>query len=340
MLEDVHRKLTDPVLISAPLINGVCVGAHVFAGIPFNASAYGNCTSFQDASAGNLGKCGDLNLALDGQRNSDPVCHARAPLGGDCHVAYTQAGESLQYSFYVNNNDPKAVFNIVLRMAANTRRTVRVVIENGSKPITKDLIVDGNGFLNFKDFMWERVQFPKHGLQNILVEFIDGQTNFCNIRVEETTTDLNKTLVIPFNASAQKYITFYELSPQERLGTCGSGPVDSQPTRDKTCNDRGSNCTIAWVEAGEQVTYLVNNPNKVSMRYNVTLRLASSYNKHRRVMLQVEGYTATYTLYSSGRGAQAFDDATASFITFPQGQSRLFVTFVDKQVNMCSITIQ
>lgn len=342
LLEDVHhRKVTGGKHTSAPLIDGVCLGAHVYSRVPFSASAYDNCTSFHESSAENLGGCGDPNLALDADHTNDHVCHARAPAGSDCYVAYTQRDESLQYSFYVNKGDHvnNAVFNIILRLAAKSSRTVRVDIDSGGKHLTKDLVVAGTGANNFKDVMWEGVQFPNRGLQNVLVEFIDGQTNFCNIQVEETTADSDKTLVIPFNASAQKYISFYEPSSHERTGTCGSGPVDSLPTSDQVCNDRGSDCTIAGTKAGDQLIYLVNNPNQVSMRYNVTLRLASS-KQNRHVMLQLEGEHSTYKVHTSGRGMQAFDDATASLITFPPGPSRLFVTFVDKQINMCSITIQ
>lgn len=320
---------------------GDCVGPATFLSIPFTASAYDVCTFFQEASEAKFGICGDSNLALDGQPNDDPVCQARAGVGGECHVAFTEPGEWLEYSFNINEEDhsDRAVFNVVLRMAAETRRTVRVVIDNGGDTISKDVVIEGTGFFDFKDVMWERIRIPGRGPERIFVQFIDGLTNFCSIRVEETTLLLEKELQIPFHADAQKYISFYELSPETRSGTCGPGAVDSQPTKDKTCNDRGSQCNIGWTEAGEHVIYLIRNPSEKPTKHDVTLRLAS-LRSGRRVMFQIEGQTETYMFRASGQGYQEFQDFTESDITFPPGQSRLIVTFVDRRVNMCSISVQ
>lgn len=343
----------DDVAIPSPLVGrgystralsdnyGDCIGSATFLGIPFSASAYDACTFFRDASEAKFGICGDPNSALDAQPNNDRVCQARAGVGGECHVAFTAPGEYLEYSFNVNTEDhsERAVFNIVLRLAANTRRTVRVIVDNGGDTISRDLIVEGTGFFDFQDVMWERVRIPGRGPERIFVEFVDGLTNFCSIRVEETTLYLDKELEIPFHASAQTYISFYEKTPETRSGTCGPGPVDSQPTQDEICNERGSQCNIGWTEDGEQLIYLIKNPSIVPTQHDVTLRLAS-LRSGRRVLLQIEGYEETYMFRASGKGYQAFEDFTATGVTFPPGSSRLIVTFVDRRVNFCSLSIQ
>jgi hypothetical protein len=341
------RKLTseeEEARASSPaFVHGDCVGPATFLGIPFTASAYDVCTSFKDDSEAKFGICGDPNLALDGQPNDDPVCQARAGVGGECHVAFTAPGEWLEYSFNINEEDhsDRAVFNVVLRVAANRRRYIRVTLDNGGNLLHQLLVVEGTGFFDFHDVMWERVRIPGRGPERIFVEFVDGLTNFCSIRVEETTLLLEKELEIPFHADAQHYISFYEKSPETRSGTCGPGAVDSQPTQDKICNDRGSQCNIGWTEAGEQVIYLIQNPSSddTPTQHNVTLRLASHRNR-RRVMFQVEGQDETYMVRAKGNGYQNFDDLKVANVTFPPGQSRLIVTFVDRRVNMCSLSIQ
>ena len=253
-------------------LGGDCDGAETFGSIPFTASAYDACTSFHEKSAEKYGVCGDADLALDGQPNDDAVCRAR---GGQCHVAFTEPGEWLEYSFSVENENPRAVFNIVARVASKQPRDFLIEIDNGGDVLQKTLTAPGKGFFSFEDVVWERVRIPGRGPERIFVEFIDGLTNFCSLRVEETSLRYDKTLTIPFDASAQTYISFVENSPDQRSGHCGPGPVDSQPTSDPICNQRGGYCNIGWTEAGEEVIYEIYNDQAATVNKDVTLRLAS-----------------------------------------------------------------
>lgn len=254
-------------------VAGDCRNTATFLGIPFSASAYDVCSFFFDTTSEKYGICGDPTSALDSQPNNDTICLARAGIKGDCHVAFTAPGEYIEYSFNIDENEhsERAVFNIILRVAAKQRRTVRVIIDNGGDYITQDLEVEGTGFSDFQDVIWERVRIPGRGPERIFIEFVDGMVNFCNLRVEETTLILDKKLVIPFDKSSDYYVSFYERTPEIRMGTCGPGPVDAQPTSDPICNQRGSYCNIAWTEYNEHLIYWVENPNSEPSTHAVTL---------------------------------------------------------------------
>lgn len=319
----------------ATRISGDCVAPTVFPSIPFSAGAYDACTYFLDKSEEQFGNCGDLDTALDGQPNDDPVCDVR---GGSCHVAFTEPGEYLEYSFNIREEQhfERAVFNIVLRLAAIQPRRVKVIIDNRGDTLSRILTISGKGYFEFEDVLWERVRIPQRGPERIFVEFIDGGINFCSITVEETTLRSGKNLQIPFDANIQRYISFLELS-DERFGKCGPGAVDSQPTSDPICNSRGSFCNVGWTEAGEQLIYLVDNPADGPQEYDVTLRLAS-LRSDRRISAQMEGYGDVVVFTAPGLGYRNYEDATRKLL-IPPGQNRLILTFLDKRINVCTISI-
>jgi hypothetical protein len=317
-------------------VYGECTEPTTFASIPFTASAYDACTFFHDKSLEKFGGCGDEDLPLDGQPNDDPVCDVR---GGQCHVAFTEPGEYLEYSFTApDTHGSDYVFNIVARVASARPRRFRLEIDNGGDYISKTLTTSGKGFRVFEDLMWERVQIPGSGPERIFVHFVDGETNFCSLRIEPTTTYVDKALKIPFDASAQRYITFIEKSP-ERFGSCGPGFVDSQPTSDSVCKQRGGDCNIGWTESGEQVTYLVVNGSKAAQK-NVILRVAS-LSRGRKMSVELEGYPETvYKFETPGKGYQVYQDFTWSKVNFPAGKSRLIVKFLNTGINMCSLSVK
>lgn len=319
-----------------------CPGIPSFLSIPFTGSAYDSCIAFHDKSEGNLGDCGYEddgweNAALDGQRNTDPVCAARY---GECHVAFTEPGEYLEYAFEApDTHGPKYVYNIILRVASSRSRRILVSIDNGGNPISKTLTAPAKGFAKFEDLVWERVQIPRTGPERIIVEFLDGFTNFCSIRVEPTTTSTDKSNIIPFDASAQKYISFVEKS-LERLGSCGSGLVDSQPCNDSVCKARGGSCNIGWTERDEQVIYEVINAETTTVQKTVTLRLAS-YSKKRRLSVEVEGYPDNLMIFTApGKGYGVYEDFVWSNVSFPPGRNRLIIKFFGNGVNLCSVSVK
>lgn len=314
-----------------------CIGAETFSSIPFTASAYDACTFFHEKSAEKFGVCGDENLSLDGQPNDDGVCAAR---GGECHVAFIEPGEWLEYSFDVPENaNPQPVYNIIARVASKQPRDFLIEIDNGGDVLQKTLTSPGKGFFEFEDVMWERVRIPGLGPERIFVEFIDGLTNFCSLRVEETTWVYDKTLTIPFDSSAQTYISYIEKSPERRSGTCGPGWLDSQPTSDPVCNERDAFCNIGWTEPGEEATYEIYNDQSAPVLKDVTLRLAS-LKSGRHVSVEIEGAGTVQVFEAPGKGYQEFEDFTWSNVSFLPGKSRLVVKFLDHGVNMCSVSVK
>ena len=197
----------------------------------------------------------------------------------------------------------------------------------------------GNGYLEFEDLMWERVKIPAVGPERIFVEFFDGLTNFCSLRIEETSIASNKELIIPFDASAQSYVSFIEKTPGERSGKCGPGPVDSQPTQDSICNSRGGFCNIGWTEEGEEVQYLVNNDSSTPVIKDITLRLAS-LKPGRYVSVEVEGSESVQEFEAPAQGYQEFEDFMWEDVEFPPGKSRVIVKFLDRGINLCSISVK
>jgi hypothetical protein len=319
----------------AQVLGGGCVDSTSFPAIPFSASAYDACTAFHERSDETFGVCGDSRLPLDGQPNDDPVCLAR---GAECHVGFTETGEWLEYSFDIQNEFPRAVYNIVARVASKKPRRIRIEIDNRGDTIRRTFTTSGNGFFEFEDIIWGNVRIPVRGPERVFVEFLDGFTNFCSLRIEETSLALNKLLTIPFDANAQDYIAYADLSPQ-RFGTCGPGPADSQPTRDPICIERGSYCNIGWTQAGEEAIYWVYNSADETVQKDVTLRLAS-LRSGRRVSVEVEGMGDVEVFEAPGKGYQEFEDFIWSGASFPPGESRLIVKFLDNRVNICSVSVK
>lgn len=314
---------------------GECTDATTFASIPFTASAYDACTFFHDKSEENVGDCGDEDLPLDGQLNDDPVCEVR---GGQCHVAFAEPGEYLEYSFVApDTHGADYVFNIIARVASGRPRRIRLQLDNGGSYISKTLTTSGKGFKVFEDVMWERVQIPISGPERIFVHFLDGDTNFCSLRIEPTTNYVDKALKIPFNSTAQRYVSFIENSP-ERFGSCGTGFVDSQPNSDAVCKQRGGDCNIGWTQSGEQLIYLVVNGSTAAQK-NVMLRVAS-LSRGRKMSVELEGYPETvFKFEAPGKGYQVYKDFTWSKVNFPPGQSRLIVKFLGSGINLCSVSV-
>jgi len=315
---------------------GECIGADTFSSIPFTASAYDACTAFHEKSTEKFGVCGDKNLSLDGQPNEDAVCAAR---GGECHVAFTEPGEWLEYSFNVPENANRQVYNIIARVASEQPRDFLIEIDNGGNALRKTLTAPGKGFFEFEDVMWEQVSIPGRGPERIFVEFFDGHTNFCSLRVEETTWAYGKTLTIPFDSSAQTYISFIEKSTDRRSGTCGPGWLDSQPTSDSVCNERHAFCNIGWTEPGEEATYEINNDQALTVQKDVTLRLAS-LKSGRRVSVEIEGGDTVQVFEAPGKGYHEYEDFIWSNASFLPGKSRLVVKFLDRGINLCSVSVK
>ena len=222
---------------------GDCINPIMYLSIPFTASAYDVCTAYQEKSHEKLGECGDPTLQLDGQYNNDTICntrgrgdHASSSSSPNCHVGFTEPNEWLEYTFMIPDADeyPKnynPVYNIILRVASRQKRDILIQIDNGGNYIEKVLTTspppvetvedDNDLFFEFHDIVWEFVQFDKYkegGPERIFIEFLDGYTNFCSLTVEETTWSHsnNKHHVIPFDTSAQNYISFIEKSKKHR----------------------------------------------------------------------------------------------------------------------------
>ena len=278
-----------------------------------------------------------------------------------CHVAYTEPNEWLEYSFMTPTNDYPSnynpVYNIVLRVASKYPRDVLLQLDNGGNTI--ETIVTTNPpshgenpnsnelYYKFHDIVWENVQFDTQNVpERVFVEFLDGSTNFCSITIEETTwlSSENKRHTIPFDTSSQNYISFIEKSKNKRSGSCGVGPMDSQPNNDAICNSRGGDCNIGWTQSGEQVQYLIiNNVNEqeaTTTRRDVTLRMAS-LKSNKNIRIEIEGTNQILDqVETPGLGYREYRDIVWSNVSFPRGTSRLIVTFLSGGINLCSVSVK
>ena len=278
-----------------------------------------------------------------------------------CHVAYTEPNEWLEYSFMTpSSSDYPAgynpVYNIVLRVASKYPRDVLLQIDNGGNT-TEQIVTttppphanpnSNELYYKFHDVMWENVQFETQDVpERIFVEFLDGSTNFCSITIEETTwlSAEQKRHTIPFDTSSQNYISFIEKSKNKRSGSCGVGPVDSQPTNDSICISRGGDCNIGWTQSGEQVQYLIiNNDNEqqaTTTRRDVILRMAS-LNSNKCVRVEIEGTNQVLDQVGTpGLGYRDYRDIVWSNVSFPAGTSRLIITFLSGGINLCSVSVK
>ena len=300
--------------------------------VPFTAPAL-QYTDTYETDPYHAGNCGDQTV--DSQYTDDTTCGVRD--GAECNIGWTEPGEWVEYAFVSNDYDE---VNIRVRVASNAANKMIKLSLAGEE---MEFMVPDNGWQEFEDFVWENVSIPQTGsLEHLRVTFLTGMANLCSVSITEASPLSYYT--IPFTAPALDFTNYKELSPGY-TGSCphyeDHQPVDSKPSGDTICYDRGALCTIGWTQAGEWVEYdFISEHTYV----DIIVRVASGARSTQTFSLgvgDVPGGEFNYVEFQAPNdGWHEFQDMAWRNVALNPGiPDKVTVTFETGNVNMCSLSV-
>lgn len=147
-----------------------------------------------------------------------------------------------------------------------------------------------------------------------------------------------QTFTIPFQASALAYCGFSDTSDLHE-GNCGSGPVDSlKLEKEENNNLCQSDCFVSHVKAGEYVDYSFTT---TTDNQNVEISaIVASLSPKRFEMELVEDSLSSGARRAPGKGYRVFEKETWNVMVPKRGSNTLRVTFLDENMNLCSVGIR
>jgi hypothetical protein len=197
--------------------------------VPFRIRAV-DFTAFHDSDTVHEGDCG--SGPVDQQAVSDPN-------GGTCGVAFTKAGEWLEYSLNVANSGQ---FNVISRVAGNaTGKTFRLLVDGVA--VGGSQSVPNAGWQAFADRPVSGVSLSA-GSHTLRFLFETGDTNLNYIDVTPSA------ITLPSRVEAESYQRAFESTPAANSGTaCDRGDgVDKSATA-----DGGGGCVVGWLRPPQAV---------------------------------------------------------------------------------------
>jgi len=271
-------------------------------------------SAFHDSDTVHQGNCG--SGPVDAEVTSDPN-------GGGCNIAYTVAGEWLEYSVKVA---AASKVNIVSRVAAAASgKTFRISVDG--------VVVGGPqtapsaGYQAFADRVVRDVNLAA-GTHAVRILFDTGAMNFNYLDITPATAS------IPARLQAEDYQRAFESTPASNSGNaCDRGDgVDKVTT-----TDASGGCDVVGTTAGEWLEYDVNVAQ--AARFDFTARLASA-NSGRTLQINVDGVSIG-TLSVPNLGATQFDDRTLEYAALSAGPHVIRVLFVsgDTSLNYFDVSL-
>ncbi|HKO53019.1 MAG TPA: choice-of-anchor A family protein [Polyangiaceae bacterium] len=273
--------------------------------VPYRVRAI-DFTSFKDSDTLHEGNCG--GGPVDQQTVADN--------GATCGVAYTKAGEWLDYSLRIA---AAGKFNLVSRVASNAvGKTFRLSIDGVT--VGGSQSVPSAGWASFADRPLTDVALTA-GTHTLRVLFETGDTNLNYIDVTPGTASL------PQRIEAENYQRAFESTPASNSGTgCNRGDgVDKEPT-----NDAAGGCLVGWAAAGEWLEYDVVAPQ--AGLFDFSARLASGV-AGRTLQLSVDG-TPIGSFPAPSTGWTAFEDRTLQNVSLSAGSHVVRALFVQGDINL------
>uniref|UniRef100_A0A7S4AQW4 ShKT domain-containing protein n=1 Tax=Pseudo-nitzschia australis TaxID=44445 RepID=A0A7S4AQW4_9STRA len=289
---------------------------------------------------------------------ADTTCQAL----GACHIGFTTSGDWVAYDFEFDDedlnkykdNDGKLPIEVSIRAASSKNKKVdlKIYTDYDSLVTSKSVVVPGKGFHNFTDVEWKDIKLkPDDKHLRLYVFFVQGSTNLCSIdiRIVKKEDDdphaINR--FVPFAINALEYDDAVELD-DKIYGACipGQPPIDepdAQTTKDKVCRKFGP-CHIGFTKKRESVTYKFATNGSGEERYaDVTVRVSSGVPKNFAMELFNGNYADEIKYFrTKGSGYDNFYDVTWHRVPVDTlyDVHKIVVTFIDGNINMCSIRVQ
>ncbi len=268
--------------------------------------------AFKDSDSIHEGNCG--SGPVDAETTTDPN-------GGTCNVAYTKAGEWLDYSISVPTT---ASYGLTARVAsALTGKTFRLALDG--QDLAGLLTSPSAGWQAFADRSVPSVSMTA-GTHTLRVSFVMGDVNLNYVDV------VPGRVALPARVEAESYQRAFETTPN---ANSGSGCDRADGVDQGTTSDTGGGCSIGWTAAGEWLEYDVSVAQAGA--YDVLLRVGSGASG-KTLQVLVDG-ASVGTITAPSASWQTFEDRVLSKVQFSAGNHTLRVLWPAGDVNLNYLSV-
>lgn len=220
---------------------------------------------YADTTPGNQGDATCGQTGLDVQVTSD--------LGGGCSVAFTRAGETLDYDVKVTT---PGVYSIGLRWATGSASAGGLILSVDGVVISGSYMAPSNlGWQTYRDSPRFEVELTS-GVHSIRLDFgaSGGGINLNHLDVERVESggeepEPTPVVVVPARLEAELPTAFVDTTPSNQGdAACGSSALDVQATATAS-----GGCIVAFTRSGESLDFTFEVTNAAG--YAISWRWAS-----------------------------------------------------------------
>ncbi|MEM8720692.1 MAG: carbohydrate-binding domain-containing protein [Cyanobacteria bacterium P01_G01_bin.39] len=274
-----------------------------------------NGNEYFDTSRGNFGGA---------HRHHDVDIEATADVGGGHNLAWIEAGEFLTYDV---NIAKAGNYDLVLRVASPSKDAKSIDVVIGGQTYTASFNNTG-GWQTYQDVVISNVNLGA-GNQQLRLDMKSNGFNFNYLELVAKTTD--PTGAIRIEAEDYKAgtndVEYFDFEAANFGGEYRPGePVDIEVT-----GDEGGGFNVAFIQAGEFLTYDVNIPE--TGNYNLVLRVASPTPETKNLDAVIGGKTYNATFSSTGDW-QVYTDVVINNVNLTAGSQVLRLDLNSKDFNL------
>ena len=278
-----------------------------------------NGIEYFDTSRGNFGG------ALHGD---DIDIEATGDVDGGHNLAWIEAGEYLTYD--VNITTP-GNYDLVLRVATASEDAKSVEVVIGGSSYTASFSNTG-GWQTYQDITIPNVNLSA-GSQEVRLNMKSNSFNLNYFELVAKTDVQPPSPTGTTRIEAEDYkagtndVEYFDFDPENLGGAYRPNePVDIEVT-----GDTGGGFNVAFIEAGEHLTYDVNIAE--AGNYNLVLRVANPDEFNKTVDVVIGGQTYTASIGSTG-GYQTYTDVVINNVNLVAGIQELRLDMQSKDFNL------
>ncbi len=278
-----------------------------------------NGVEYFDTSRGNFGGA---------HRSGDVDIEATGDVGGGSNLAWIEAGEFLTYDVNIST---KGDYDLVLRVATPSGDTKEVDVVIGGKTYTASFSNTG-GWQTYQDVVVSNVSLNA-GVQELRLNMKSNGFNLNYLELVEKELGTKPPSPGAIRIEAEDYkagandVAYFDTEAENFGGEYRPGePVDIEVT-----GDEGGGFNVAFIQAGEFLTYDVNIPE--ARNYNLVLRVASPTPEAKSLDAVIGGQTYTATFDTTGDW-QVYTDVIINNVNLAAGAQVLRLDFNSKDFNL------